>query len=111
MNNKDNVIGLLKDTAIAKSIKTIVDNLNNSSVEINKVVTNLNKTIVNVKDGKGALNYLSNDPKLVHQIDSTMTNVNESSAKLNENLEKHNFLLRRLERDKRKEQKVALKRD
>jgi transposase-like protein len=25
------------------------DNLNNSSVEINKVVTNLNKTIVNVK--------------------------------------------------------------
>jgi phospholipid/cholesterol/gamma-HCH transport system substrate-binding protein len=44
MNNKDNVIGLLKDTAIAKSI--IVDNLNNSSVEINKVVTNLNKTIV-----------------------------------------------------------------
>jgi phospholipid/cholesterol/gamma-HCH transport system substrate-binding protein len=93
MNNKDNVIGLLKDTAIAKSIKTIVGNLNNSSVEINKVVTNLNKTIVNVKDGKGALNYLSNDPKLVHQIDSTMTNVNESSAKLNENLEalKHNF--------------------
>jgi phospholipid/cholesterol/gamma-HCH transport system substrate-binding protein len=58
-------------------------------------VTNLNKTIVNVKDGKGALNYLSNDPKLVHQIDST-TNVNESSAKLNENLEalKHNFLSR-----------------
>jgi phospholipid/cholesterol/gamma-HCH transport system substrate-binding protein len=86
--------------------KTIVGNLNNSSVEINKVVTNLNKTIVNVKDGKGA-NYLSNDPKLVHQIDS-MTNVNESSAKLNENLEalKHNFLFRgyyrRLEREKRK---------
>jgi phospholipid/cholesterol/gamma-HCH transport system substrate-binding protein len=52
MNNKDNVIGLLKDTAIAKSIKTIVDNLNNSSVEINKVVTNLNKTIVNVKEAK-----------------------------------------------------------
>jgi phospholipid/cholesterol/gamma-HCH transport system substrate-binding protein len=62
-------------------------------------VTNLNKTIVNVKDGKGALNYLSNDPKLVRQIDSTMTNVNESSAKLNENLEalKHNFLSRILE--------------
>jgi phospholipid/cholesterol/gamma-HCH transport system substrate-binding protein len=113
MNNKDNVIGL-KDTAIAKSIKTIVDNLNNSSVEINKVVTNLNKTIVNVKDGKGALNYLSNDPKLVHQ-NSTMTNVNESSAKLNENLEalKHNFLsriLRRLEREK-KRTKSSLKRD
>jgi phospholipid/cholesterol/gamma-HCH transport system substrate-binding protein len=40
-----------------------------------------------------------------------MTNVNEASTKLNENLEalKHNFLFRgyfrRLERDKRKEQK------
>jgi phospholipid/cholesterol/gamma-HCH transport system substrate-binding protein len=111
MNNKDNVIGLLKDTAVANSIKTIVSNLDNSSVEVNRVVTNLNKTIVNIKDGKGALNYLANDPKLVHKIDSTMTNVNEASTKLNENLEalKHNFLFRgyfrRLERDKRKEQK------
>ena len=111
MNNKDNVIGLLKDTAVANSIKTIVNNLDNSSLEINRVVTNLNKTILNIKDGKGALNYLSNDPKLVNKIDSTMTNVTESSAKLNENLEalKHNFLFRgyfrRLEREKRKEQK------
>ena len=111
MNNKDNIIGFLKDTATAKSIKAIVGNVNNSSVEINKVITNLNKTIINIKDGKGALKYLSNDPKLVHQIHSTMTNVNESSAKLNENLEalKHNFLFRRyfrrLEREKIKEQK------
>jgi phospholipid/cholesterol/gamma-HCH transport system substrate-binding protein len=111
MNNKDNVIGVLNDTAVANSIKTIVSNLDNSTVEINKVVTNLNKTILNIKDGKGALNYLSNDPKLVNKIDSTMTNVTESSAKLNENLEalKHNFLFRgyfrRLEREKRKEQK------
>jgi phospholipid/cholesterol/gamma-HCH transport system substrate-binding protein len=62
-----------------------------------------------------SLNYLSNDPKLVRQIDSTMTNVNESSAKLNENLEalKHNFLFRgyyrRLEREREKNKKVALK--
>ncbi|WP_339920978.1 MlaD family protein [uncultured Flavobacterium sp.] len=111
MNNKDNVIGLLKDTAVANSIKTIVNNLDNSSLEINRVVTNLNKTILNIKDGKGALNYLSNDPNLVNKIDSTMTNVNESSAKLNENLEalKHNFLFRgyfrRLEKQKIKEQK------
>jgi phospholipid/cholesterol/gamma-HCH transport system substrate-binding protein len=42
-----------------------------------------------------ALNYLSNDPKLVNKIDSTMI-TSESSAKLNENLEalKHNFLFR-----------------
>jgi phospholipid/cholesterol/gamma-HCH transport system substrate-binding protein len=48
MNNKDNVIGFKR---YCQSIKQLL-NLNNSSVEINKVVTNLNKTIVNVKDGK-----------------------------------------------------------
>ncbi|MFT7163978.1 MAG: phospholipid/cholesterol/gamma-HCH transport system substrate-binding protein, partial [Flavobacterium sp.] len=70
-----------------------------------------NKTILNIKDGKGALNYLSNDPGLVQKIDSTMTNVNEASVRLNENLEalKHNFLFRgyfrKLEREKLREQK------
>jgi len=49
-----------------------------------------------MKDGKGALNYLSNEPKLVKQIDSTMSNINQASSRLNENLEalKHNFLFR-----------------
>jgi phospholipid/cholesterol/gamma-HCH transport system substrate-binding protein len=96
IDNKDNVIGVLKDTTVANNIKKIVSNLEKSSVEIDKVVTNLNSTIVNVKEGKGALNYLSNDPKLVKKIDSTMTNINDASYRLNENLEalKHNFLFR-----------------
>ncbi|MFT5714715.1 MAG: phospholipid/cholesterol/gamma-HCH transport system substrate-binding protein [Flavobacterium sp.] len=111
LNNKDNVVGILKDTAVANSIRTIVNNLDDTSVEINKAVTNVNKTILNIKDGKGALNYLSNDPGLVQKIDSTMTNVNEASVRLNENLEalKHNFLFRgyfrKLEREKLREQK------
>lgn len=96
LNNKDNVIGVLKDTAVANKIKTIVSSLERSSNGINKVVTNLNATITNVKDGKGALNYLSNDPELVRKIDSTMTNINQASFRLNEDLEalKHNFLFR-----------------
>jgi phospholipid/cholesterol/gamma-HCH transport system substrate-binding protein len=111
LNNKDNVIGILKDTTVASKIKTIVSNLDNTSVEINKVVSNVNKTILNIKEGKGALNYLSNDPSLVRKIDSTMTNVNEASVRLNEDLEalKHNFLFRgyfrRLEKEKLREQK------
>lgn len=111
LNSKDNVVGILKDTAVANSIRTIVNSLDDTSVEINKAVTNANKTILNIKDGKGALNYLSNDPGLVQKIDSTMINVNEASIRLNENLEalKHNFLFRgyfrRLERQKVREQK------
>ncbi len=96
LDKKDNVIGVIKDTAVANKIKNIISNLDKSSTEINKVVTNLNATILNVKDGKGAINYLSNNPKLVNKIDSTMTNINQASSRLNENLEalKHNFLFR-----------------
>ena len=89
LNNKNNVIGALKDTVVGKKIKTIIANLEKSSEQINKTISNL-------KDGKGALNYLSNDPKLVKQIDSTMTNINQASGRLNDNLEalKHNFFFR-----------------
>jgi phospholipid/cholesterol/gamma-HCH transport system substrate-binding protein len=96
LDNKDNVIGVLQDTAVAQNIKNVIANLEKSSNQIDKVVINLNTTITNMKEGKGAINYLSNDPKLVQQIDSTMSNINQASTKLNENLEalKHNFLFR-----------------
>ncbi|MBK8599959.1 MAG: MCE family protein [Flavobacterium sp.] len=96
LNKKDNVVGVLSDTVVANKIKSITINLEKSSREINKVVENLNATILNVKDGKGAINYLSNDPKLVKNIDSTMTNINQASSRLNENLEalKHNFFFK-----------------
>ena len=111
LDKKDNVIGVIKDTAVANKIKNVVNNLDQSTKEINKVVSNLNATIGNAKDGKGAINYLSNDSKLVGKIDSTMTNINQASFRLNENLEaiKHNFLFRgyfrKLEKEKVKEQK------
>ncbi|WP_291122395.1 MlaD family protein, partial [Flavobacterium sp. UBA6046] len=86
LDNKDNVVGVIKDSAVANKIKKMVTNLNKSSTEIDKVITNLNATILNVKDGKGVINHLSNDPQLVQKIDSTMTNINEASFRLNENM-------------------------
>jgi phospholipid/cholesterol/gamma-HCH transport system substrate-binding protein len=111
LNDQNNVVGVLKDTAVANSIKKIILNLEQSSDEMEKVITNLDATITNIKEGKGALNYLSNDPKLVQQIDSTMHNLNQASIKLNEDLEamKHSFLLRgyfkKLEKEKEKANK------
>ena len=59
----------------------------------------------------GAINYLSNDPKLVTKIDSTMTNISEASKKLNENLEalKSNFLFRGYFKKQEKAKKKAAK--
>jgi len=108
LDSKDNVIGVIKDSVVAHKIKNMVTNLDQSSDGIDKAITNLNATIKNIKDGKGAINYLSNDPKLVRNIDSTMTNINQASFRLNENLEalKHNFLFRgyfrKLEKEKAK---------
>ncbi|CAM3550511.1 ABC transporter permease [Flavobacterium saliperosum S13] len=111
LNRKDNVVGVINDTAVANKIKHIVTNLEKSSIKIDSVVENLNATITNAKDGKGAINYLSNDPKLVQKIDSTMTNINQSSIKLNQNMEalKHNFLFRGYFKKQEKEQQKALK--
>ncbi len=115
LDNKDNVVGIIKDTATANKIKNMIVNLDQSSAEINKVVTNLNATILTIKDGKGTINYLSNDPELVQKIDSTMTNLNSASIKLNEDLEalKHNFLFRgyfkKLEKEKAKATKSEKK--
>jgi phospholipid/cholesterol/gamma-HCH transport system substrate-binding protein len=109
LDHKDNVIGVLKDTVVGNKIRHIVTNLDSSSQEITKVVANLNMTISNAKDGKGAINYLSNNPKLVKQIDSTMTNINQASQKLNENLEalKSNFLFRGYFKKQEKAKKKA----
>ena len=111
LDNKDNVVGVIKDSAVANKIKNMVSNLDKSTKEINLVVANLNATILNVKEGKGAINYLANDPKLVQKIDSTMTNINESSAKLSENMEalRHNFLFRGYFKKQEKEKEKAAK--
>ncbi|OOG78604.1 MlaD family protein [Flavobacterium sp. A45] len=109
LGDKNSVIGVLNDPAVAQKIKTIVINLDQSSQEINKVVTNLNATISNMKNGNGAINYLSNDPNLVKKIDSTMTNLNKATILLNEDLEamKHSFLLRGYFKKQEKAKKKA----
>lgn len=111
LDNKENVIGIINDTTVAHKIKNVITNLDRSTIEINKMVSNLNATILNIKEGKGAINYLSNDPKLVQKIDSTMTNINAASSKLNEDLEamKHSFLLRGYFKKQEKEKAKAAK--
>ena len=111
LDNKSNVVGVIKDSVVANKIKKMVTNLDRSTAEINTVIANLNTTVLSIKDGKGSINYLANDPKLVQKIDSTMTNINEASAKLNENMEamRHNFLFKGYFKKQEKEKEKAAK--
>ncbi|HSQ45408.1 MAG TPA: hypothetical protein VLM44_00670, partial [Lutibacter sp.] len=100
---------LLSDTASANKMKSIIENIEQSSLDIDAVIANLNSVILDVKNGKGTVNYMINDTILVNNIDETMKNVKEGSIRLNENMEalKHNFLFRgyfrKLDRQKQKE--------
>ncbi|WDT66960.1 MlaD family protein [Cloacibacterium sp. TD35] len=111
INDKENIVAVLKDSAMANKMRRALTHLDESSQNINQTVVNLNETISNAKNGKGAINYLSNDANLVKNIDSTMNNLNQASVLLNQNLEalKHNIFFRgyfkKLEKEKQKAQK------
>lgn len=48
LDNKNNVIGVLKDTAVARNIKNVIANLEKSSGQIDKVVLNLNLSLIHI---------------------------------------------------------------
>ena len=109
INFNESVAGvLLSDTIDANKVKHIIANLDDSSEDIKTVIGNLNETLLNLKEGEGAINYLSNNDELVKNLDEVIKNINEGTKKFNENMEalKHNFLtrgyFRKLEREERK---------
>ena len=102
---------MLNDSLQSVKMKNIIANLEDSSTEIKGVITNMDAAITNVKEGEGALNYLSNDAEFVKSLKETIKNINEGTDKFNQNMEalKHNFLtrsyFRKLEREQKKSKK------
>lgn len=102
---------LLNDSIQGQKVKSIIANLDESSSEIHEVINNFNETLTNIKEGDGAINYLSNNPDLVKNLEETIKNINEGTEKFNENMEalKHNFLtrgyFRKLEKQEKKDAK------
>ena len=104
LNQNNNVIGVLKDSAVANKIKVLVDELVDSGKKVTLLIDNANATVTQIKEGEGAINYLSTNADFTKKLDSTMTNINQASYRLNENLEalKHNFLFRKYFKKKEK---------
>jgi phospholipid/cholesterol/gamma-HCH transport system substrate-binding protein len=110
LDDDKNVIGVLKDTAVAGKVRNIVANLDRSSQKIESATENIDKLVGEYQSGNGALKYLVKDPKSAQKIDSLIININDASILLKDDLEalKHNVLLRgyfkKQEKAKRKQQ-------
>jgi phospholipid/cholesterol/gamma-HCH transport system substrate-binding protein len=100
---------IFNDTITGKKMRDIITNLETSSTEIDKMTKNINIVVDEIKEGKGAINYLVNDSTFVNNLNTTIKNIEEGSIRFNENMEalKHNFLTRgyfkKLERQKKKD--------
>ena len=66
---------------------SIINQLEESSREINTIGLNLSEFSTNLKEGEGVLNFVMQDTAFVNNLDSTMQNVEEASIKFNENME------------------------
>ncbi len=106
---------LLADTLSRDRMEHIIMDLDSSSSNILVITKNVDSILNQIKNGEGALRYLTRDQELVKNIDTTLVNIKESSIKMNENMEamRHNFLFRgyfrKLERQERKAAKKAAK--
>ena len=110
INIQESVAGtLLSDTISHIRIENVIKNLDSSATSITEITRNVEEMIREIKEGEGALNYLSQNKELVQNIDTTMINIKESSVKMNENMEalRHNWFFRgyfkKLERQEKKE--------
>lgn len=98
---------ILSDSVQGNKVKNLINNLEVSSKTIKKTSDSLSEIVNSIKNGKGAINYLSNDEEFVEGLEQTIKNLNEGTAKFDENMEalKHNFLFRgyfkRLEKEKK----------
>jgi len=110
LDKENNLVGVIKDTATASKIKNMIAELDKSAATMHQAVDNLNNVVTNVKEGKGAFNYLTQNQVSAQKIDSVINNVNKASQLLKEDLEavRHNFLFRgyfkKLEKEKAKQQ-------
>lgn len=109
---KGNAGFLLKDSLLAYNLNEAVikirqasDNANQITVQMNKMVSEMNEDL---HKGKGVVKLLLNDSVTAKNLSTTMENIKKGTDGFNQNMEalKHNFLLRgyfkNLEKQKQK---------
>jgi phospholipid/cholesterol/gamma-HCH transport system substrate-binding protein len=102
---------VLTDTVVFSRIKASIAQLQQAATNASTLTDNLNKVSNKLNEKDNAVGVLLNDPKAAEQIRSTLNNLQQSSIKLNEDLEaaQHNFFLKGFFKDRAKAKADSLK--
>lgn len=102
---------LATDTSVFNSLRTSAAQLQGITQTASAMVVNLEEMSEKLGDKDNAVGALTNDKEVADEIRQVITNLNEASLKLDENMEalQHNFLLRGFFRKKRKAEEKAQK--
>jgi len=102
---------LLTDTATFNKISQSVGQLQKAAANASTLTDNLTKASNKLNTTDNAIGVLLNDPKGAAQVQTTLNYLQQSSVKLNDDLEavQHNFLLRGFFKKKAKAKADSLK--
>jgi phospholipid/cholesterol/gamma-HCH transport system substrate-binding protein len=111
MNTKGGLADkMLTDTAVFAQFQQAANQLQEATNRANTLVDNLNKASNKLNTTDNAIGVLLNDQPTATQLKSTLDYLNQSSVKLNDDLEavQHNFLLRGFFKKREKEKQKAI---
>jgi phospholipid/cholesterol/gamma-HCH transport system substrate-binding protein len=102
---------IFTDTATFNRIKAAADQFQRAATNANTITGNLEKTTNKFNSDDNIIGYLLNNKKGADQVKSSMDNLQQSSIKLNEDLEavQHNFFLKGFFKKKAKQRADSLK--
>ena len=113
MNTKGGLADkLLTDTVAYNRIQESVARLKQAAANAQTLTDNLNKASNKLNTTDNAIGVLLNDPKGAVQVQNTLNYLEQSSVKLNDDLEavQHNFLLKGFFKKKEKAKQDSMKR-
>ncbi len=106
LNAKGTLINdLLTDTVVYGNLQSAVAQLQGITQTASALVTNLNQTAGKLDDKDNVAGVLLNDPEAAETIKQTLLNLEQSTEKLDQNMEalQHNFLFRGFFRKQKKQ--------
>lgn len=100
---------VMTDTSVFNKLQATADQLQKTAGNASVITDNLTKASNKLNSTDNAMGLLLNDAKTADQVKTTMGNLEQSSQKLNEDLEavQHNFLLRGFFKKKEKAEAAA----